>query len=125
MLLSACLYRVIWLDKREKGVAVLLIVSGFLCFAWSANVIMALPVLLGVVCSARRITGRSWRFFLICAFLLCLVCLPYLWVIMGHSNIGRFAQAETKTIIWSQVCFVGWNKNWRRTCGRRTPCCFF
>jgi hypothetical protein len=76
MPLCAGLYRVLWLDRREWWLAVVLVTSAYLFLCWPIHVLGAGAVLLSALASARVWTWPKWRFLLGCAAAVALLHLP-------------------------------------------------
>jgi len=91
-LVCACVYRLLWTEKPEPWVAVLLVISSFLFLAWPPCAFIAAMLIPGVLFSARRLSKRRMIFFLACAVMIVLVCIPYLLSILNHVDVKGFAE---------------------------------
>jgi len=65
--LSACVFRVIWLGKTGKWLAVALVLSAFLLLQWPPGAIVAGLLIVSLVISAKKWTKRKVVFLLGCA----------------------------------------------------------
>jgi len=64
---SACVFRVVWLGKTEKWLGVVLVLSAFFLLQWPPGAIMAAPLALSFIISAKRWTRRRVVFLVVCA----------------------------------------------------------
>ena len=64
---AACLYRVLWLDRRETWLGVVLVLSVLMLLQWPPGALMALPIAVSGLLAYRRWSWRKISFLLICA----------------------------------------------------------
>lgn len=79
---AACLYRVIWLDRREKWLAAALVVSAGMLLQWPPGGLMAFPIVAGFLLSWRQWSWKKIRFLLVCGGLVLVLCSRLLLVIL-------------------------------------------
>jgi len=106
----ACLYRVLWLDRREVWCGVVLVVSAFFFLSWPPAAFMAVPLGLGLACSARRFTARKWGWLAACAVALLACYIPYVLGLFRHTNVGRFVQYERGSAALGEAIGTGWEQ---------------
>lgn len=107
-LFSACLYRLLWDERPRLRMAFLLVLSGLFFFAWPPSMLMALPLLLGAVCSVRRWPKRSVALLAGTAAAMLLVCAPYLAVILGRVDLQGFYAEGAEPVRWAEELTQGW-----------------
>ena len=92
---SACVYRVVWLRKREKWLFAALVLSAFFLLQWPPGAMMAVPVALSTVLSAKRWRVRSLVFLIVAGLVVGLLCLrPFLTIVLhGDSLMGHVLHA--------------------------------
>ncbi len=98
MLIAACLYRVLWLDRREWWVGVLLVLSSAAFLAWPAAVIMAVPVLFGLLVAVRQWRGSRLIFLAACGAAIAVLCAPVAMALLAHANVSSIASADVDTL---------------------------
>jgi len=109
-LLAAGLYRLLWSERRELWPAALVVVSAFMLFAWPPALFMSLPLLLGAVCSVRRWPKSRIVLLALTAAAAALVCLPYLFVILGRVDVQGFAEAGKAPMDLARELTKGWRR---------------
>ena len=67
LLVAACLYRVFWLDRREKWLGAILVLSVGVLVQWPPGGLMALPIAVTCLLAWRRWTWPKIRFLLVSA----------------------------------------------------------
>lgn len=82
---SACVYRVLWLDKREGWLAVALVVSTLVLLAWPPGALMVASIGLSALVSLRRWSIRKLGFLGLCAVVVLLVHAPVLRLLIGDG----------------------------------------
>ena len=104
VLVAACLYRVFYLDKCEKWLGILLILSVFFLVAWPAGVIILTGLGLSLLIAVPRLTKKKTLFLGVCAIAFLALYAKSLLVILLHSStfenavVGVVASAnETKS----------------------------
>jgi hypothetical protein len=80
--IAACLYRVLWLDRREKWVGAVLVVSGTLLLQWPPGGLMAMPIALSFLLAWSKWTWPKIRFLLVCAGIVLVLTIRHLLVIL-------------------------------------------
>lgn len=82
---SACVYRVLWMDKREGWLAVVLVVSTLVLLAWPPGALMVAAIGLSALVSLRRWSVRKLGFLGLCAVVVLLVHAPVLRLLFGDG----------------------------------------
>jgi hypothetical protein len=95
MPVCAVLYRVLWLDRRELWAGAILVISSVLFLAWPASAIIAMAIVPGVVCSARRWSRPNLIFLAACAGAIAVLCLPQVLTILRVTDVGGFSKINT------------------------------
>lgn len=80
--IAACLYRVLWLDRREKWLGVVLVASAAMLLQWPPGGLMAMPILLSFLLAWRKWTWPKFRFLLACAGIVLALTFRHLLVIL-------------------------------------------
>jgi len=96
---TACVYRVIWLERQEWWVGLTLVASTFFLLLWPPGALMCLPIAVAVLCSGRRWWCRRKLLFLAgCAAVVVLLYSRYLFVVMlkGQAMFEYVAEASDK-----------------------------
>jgi len=88
----AALYRVLWLDKREFRLAVVLIAASASFLAWPGSVFIAPLIGVGILLSIRRFTRKKLLFLVACGLVIVLLVLPVFLGVEFHGDIGKFAE---------------------------------
>ena len=83
---SACVYRVVWLDRREWWLGAALAASAAMLLQWPPGGVMALPVGAAFMLSWRRWTWKKIRYLAICAVGALLLAGRHLLVILLKSS---------------------------------------
>jgi len=98
MPVCACVFRILWLGRKEVLTGVIFAVSGFLFLAWPASIFMAVAILPGVIASGGRWTKSRLLFIVLFGALLVALCLPYMAGIIRHSDPAAYAGAEANKV---------------------------
>ena len=85
----ACLYRVLWMNRREWWTGAILIGSGYCFLSWPVSSVLLIPVLLALVVSFRRFNRYNLLFFFICALILGTLLIPNALAILNHSRLKQ------------------------------------
>lgn len=72
--MSACVFRVIWLGKTERWLAVVLVTAAFLLLQWLAGIVAAASVAVSLVACIRRGSFRKMVFLFVCGVVVALLC---------------------------------------------------
>lgn len=83
--LCACVFRVVWLGKTEKWLAVVLVLSAFFLLQWPPGAIMASPLVLSFLVSARKWSKRKIIFLSLCGLV---VLVLYLRTVLLFLSVG-------------------------------------
>ena len=108
----ASLYRIIWLDRREKWTAFVLVVSSAVLLSWPGSVFPAFLLFAGVLFSFRHFNKGNFVLLLLCAAALVVLLLPLYFQLNMHSRAGevmRFNVARPEGISffssgWARLC---------------------
>lgn len=92
---AALSFRAVRLDRREKWLAVALILSSFFLLLWPPGAIMGAAVAAAYVVNARQWTRRKWIFLLGCAAAVALLYLP--WLLVQLNEAGSVVEYATKS----------------------------
>ncbi len=84
--IAACLYRIMWLDKREKWLFALLIISGYFLLRWAPGAIMAVTLMLCVAVSSHKLTKRKLLYLLLCAAGIGAMHAHAVWTLFVHAK---------------------------------------
>jgi len=79
-------YRVVHQRRRGWGVALALVVSGFLLLQWLPLGLVGAGLGLSMLVAYRRWTWKTWRFLLLCAGGVLVLDIPWLHVILGQAR---------------------------------------
>lgn len=110
LLASACLYRLLWLDKREWWTGVLLVLSSAAFLAWPASILMGVPVAVAVMLSWRRLDRAKLVYLGICVVCIALLMLPVLNAVLNHTDAARLMSMSDSAINWQDVVVAGWGQ---------------
>ena len=114
MPVSACLYRVVVLDRREVWVGFVLVISGSLMLAWPPNAFLALALLVALLLNSWRISKAKFYFLAICATAMFLLMSPAVFAVIAELLQGSYRAAEVPGSGWSEpfaeVFFRGWDR---------------
>jgi len=92
VLAIACLYRILYQRDTRWWLGVLLVFSGYIYLSWPAGVNFALvPMLLVVAGGWRGLRGRGLAMVAVCASVLTLLLLPYVFAVLNHSKVAGLA----------------------------------
>ncbi|NCA83562.1 MAG: hypothetical protein EOM72_12610 [Opitutae bacterium] len=101
---AACVYRVVWLDRREKWLAAALVGSAGMLLQWPPGGLMALPIAAAFLLSWRQWSWKKIGFLALCAGIVLALCSRLLLVIglkggavVSHV-MGGAAEAEPRTL---------------------------
>lgn len=109
MLVCACMYRVLWLDRREPWVGVVLVLSAWHFLAWPVSAILSLALLTGLLMSWRTLSRAKTLYLVVCAAALALLLLPFVLTLLHSADIGGFAGIKKSgSPAWS----ASWAKGW-------------
>jgi len=86
MLVSACLYRVLWLDGFENSTGILFVFALVMFLAWPPAVTMALVFPAVVLFNLRQWSLRKVMFLLLCMISAAVICLPFVVGVLGHVD---------------------------------------
>ena len=111
MPVSACLYRVLWLDRHELRIGLLLAIGTVFLLMWPGSVFVMLPVgvSLLVAIGRRRLSVAKARFFLITGAVVGVCLLPFLTGLLRHADMRAFSEITPDgTFAWGPVLMEGW-----------------
>ena len=108
--ICACLYRVLWMDRREIWLGAVLVISALLFLAWPPSAIMSIPVVLGVLAGVRQWSRPKVFFLVICGIVLALLSLPWLTAVLQHGKVKSFVASHTGQMEWTHEIGKGWNR---------------
>ena len=83
---SAALYRVFWMDRREIRTGLFLILSVFFLILWPAGAIMLAPIVLGALVNFRRWNRKNILFLALCALVVLALYFRPLTLILFHKT---------------------------------------
>jgi hypothetical protein len=113
LLVSACLYRVLWMDRREKWLGAVLVGSVLMLLQWPPGGLMALPIAVTCLFSWRQWTWKKIRFILICAGIVAVLAARLILVILlkGQAVVAHVmgGGAETESIGLADAALQGFN----------------
>ena len=106
VLMSACIYRVLWRNLMGIGSALALILSTYLFLGWPAGSLMLPPLVLAILYSLPRFTWKKFLFLAGCAIVVILLLLPNVSAVLNHSRLAQLSEMQQATLsfgdIWSQ-----------------------
>jgi len=88
---SACVFRVLWLDKREWWLGVMLVLSGFFLVMWPPGIVMGLGVLLALGLNYRQCSRDKMFFLVVCLLAFLVIYFKVLAIIARPSTVGDVA----------------------------------
>ncbi len=124
MLVCACLYRCLWLDRPDKWTGALLVLSSAAFLAWPPSAIMAVFILPAVAASARQLNIKKTIFLVVCGIVLIILLVPSLLVIVNHTDPAGFIQTGAKKVEMS-LCFRQGLETLRNLFRQSNPCLVF
>ena len=113
---SACVYRVVWLDRREWWLGVALAASAAMLLQWPPGGVMAMPVAAAFLLSWRRWTWKKIRFLAISAAGALLLAGKHLLVILLKSGTvvahvmgegGGEKSVEAREVLGKGLAYLG------------------
>lgn len=118
---ASCIYRVVWLDKREWRLAVMLVLTGFFLVLWPPGVIMGAGVLFSLLFSLGKWTRKKIVFLFLCfiAFLvlyfkiLAVIASPAMFKDILHSFNSEIRQSAPSV---SRFNYADLIEGWRQLC---------
>lgn len=110
--LSACLFRVMMLGKREWWLAVILIATSCFCLMWPPAAVMILALALAFLGNWRRWSWPKFRFLLLCAAVILLLQLRRVIVLLMEMGVfnprGLTMAAPGEHGLSTDMLFAGW-----------------
>lgn len=107
---AAALYRIIWLDLREKWVGAVLIISATILLMWPGSVFMAILLFTGVLLSFKRLSKKNLLFLSVCAAIIIVLLLPVYILLNTHSRAGELMQFTAERPADFSILFSGWSR---------------
>lgn len=108
MLVMACLYRVLWLDKYNWRIGVLLVFTVFCLFSWPGNVFVALPLAISILFSIHRLTKEKFCFLLKLSLIIVLLLTPLILSIVLQSRAEKFITMNIAKPTFTMILSSGW-----------------
>lgn len=108
MLVSACIYRVLWLDGFENWNGVVLVFAAAMFLAWPPSVIMMVSLLAAIVASARQLSVRKVLFLSLCFVSVAALCLPFVVGVFGYVDPSSLTSADPVRLASSGHLKAGW-----------------
>ena len=112
---ASCVFRVIWLDKREWWLALMLVLSAFFLVLWPPGIMMGCGVFIALILSVFKWSWKKILFLLICFALFILLYFPIMKVLfqpsMMHAISNDFSCGGNfvrESIFNYQVLARGW-----------------
>ncbi|MBI3985511.1 MAG: hypothetical protein HY343_01210, partial [Lentisphaerae bacterium] len=84
--LSACVFRVLWLNRRSWRLAILLTAVGLMLILWPQGILPAAAVVVGVLSNPRRWTWRKAGFLALCALGVMALYYRAIGILLFQSN---------------------------------------
>ena len=114
---TACAYRVVVLRRREPWLFALLVVSALMLLQWPPGALMAAPITLSILLSARRWTLRTWLFLAAAAGTVLLLYLkPLLTIVLRGNALMGFVMdgscREGQAWLGEEALATGWKLLW-------------
>lgn len=108
MLVMACLYRVLWLDKYNWHIGILLIFAVFSLFSWPGNVFTALSLAVALCFSIHRLTKEKFYFLLKLSLIIVLLVIPLILNIVLQSRAEKFITMNITKPTFTVILSSGW-----------------
>ncbi len=103
---SACVYRVLWLDKREYWLAGLLIIATFELLQWPPGALMCVPIAMSLILNFRQWSHRKLIFLVACGFCILLMeAYPVLTIFLEGKDVTSYVQVA-RTLPSIQFIFL-------------------
>ena len=83
---SALAFRAVWMRRRERWLAVCLVLAGLLLLTWPPAGLAGVGVGIAALAGVNRRTLRSWPFLALCGAAVVLLFTPWLRVILGEGK---------------------------------------
>ena len=109
-LAAACLFRVLWLDRREWWTGVLLVVGLWAYFSWPAGLVAGSTLALGAAASFRRLTRGKFVFLAACGAAAAVLLLPNVLGLVIHSDPVRFVSEGVEDNTAAAPLMAGWGE---------------
>jgi hypothetical protein len=110
LIASACIYRILWMDKREWWIGILLVLSSVGFLAWPAAVLMGVPLAVAMALSWRRLDKGKLIYLGICAVCIALLLLPILNAVLNHTAAAQLASLPQDHLSLQSVFIEGWGQ---------------
>jgi hypothetical protein len=108
MLVTACLYRIFWLDKYDWRIGTLFIFAVFFLFSWPGNVFVAPVLAIAVFFNLYRLTKEKFYFLLKIALIVALLLTPLILTVVLHTRAEKFITVETTKPVFHVILSQGW-----------------
>lgn len=91
---SAALYAVMVLGRRDLRVYAVLVLSSVFLLAWPGALMLSLPLLLAAGINLPKLDRKGWTGLLVCAGLIALLaCIPY-YDLHTYAELGKFSRSD-------------------------------